>query len=163
MQIGWLLTPSWTVSQNSPFVFSPVPGKDPLWADTLDSVSRARAANENVALFPVVNMPSDLSAWWNSALRDAGWWNTWFDRYAAFADYHADLATKSGAQALILGGDWVTPALPDGLLNGSSSGVPVDAQARWQSIISDVRSRFTGKVYWAMSYTGEIGVGSRFC
>ncbi|HEX7620283.1 MAG TPA: carboxypeptidase regulatory-like domain-containing protein [Anaerolineales bacterium] len=152
---NWLvIDPSWTISQNLPFVFSPVPGVDPLWADTLDTVSRARASNLNVALFPAVNMPSDLTAWWTSASRDEAWWNGWFDRYAAFADYHADLATKSGAQALILGGDWVTPALPDGQINGSNSGVPADAEVRWRAIISDVRSRFNGKVYWALSYPG---------
>jgi hypothetical protein len=160
---NWLvIAPSWTVSQNSPFVFSPIPGKDPLWADSLDSVGRARAANENVALFPAVNLSSDFSSWWNSATRDTTWWNTWFDRYAAFADYHADLATKSGAQALILGGDWVNPALPGGLMNGSSSGVPVDALVRWQAIISDVRSRFNGKVYWALSYPGGLELAPDF-
>jgi hypothetical protein len=154
---NWLvLTPSWTVDRTAPFVFSPVPGVDPLWADTLDTVSRARAANLNVALFPAVNLPADLTTWWISAPRDAAWWKTWFDRYAAFAASNADLATKSSAQALILGGDWVAPALPGGQINGSSSGVPADAEARWQAIITDVRSRFKGSVYWALSYSGGL-------
>ncbi|MCX6035932.1 MAG: hypothetical protein NTV38_13315, partial [Chloroflexi bacterium] len=84
---NWLvLAPSWTVGWNAPFVFSPLPGVDPLWADTLDTVSRARASNLNVVLFPAVNLPSDLTTWWTSAPRDSAWWNTWFDRYAAFAD-----------------------------------------------------------------------------
>jgi hypothetical protein len=95
---------------------------------------------------------SDMTAWWSSAPRDETWWNNWFLRYAAFAATHADLAAKSGAQALILGGDWVVPALPGGLINGSDSRVPADAESRWQAIISDVRSRFTGSVYWACSY-----------
>ena len=154
---NWLvLDPSWSVDQTAPFVFSPKPGVDPLWADTLDTVSRARAANLNVALFPAVNLTTDLTAWWNSAPRDAAWWNTWFDRYAAFAAYHADLASKSGAQALILGGDWVTPALPGGQINGSESGVPADAEVRWQAIMNDVRTRFSGSVYWAVSYPGGL-------
>jgi hypothetical protein len=156
---NWLVVdPSWTVGQTTPFVFSPVPGVDPLWADSLDTVGRARASNLNVALFPAVNLSSDLTTWWTSASRDAAWWNSWFDRYAAFADYHADLAKKSGAQALVLGGDWVTPALPGGQLNGTSSGVPADAQTRWQAIIADVRSRFSGQVYWATSYPGKLQV-----
>jgi len=154
---NWLiLDPSWTVGSTAPFVFSPVPGVDPLWADTLDSLSHARASNLNVALFPTANLPSDWVAWWTSAPRDTAWWNTWFDRYAAFADYHADLAAKSGAQALILGGDWVTPALPGGQINGSGSGVPADAEARWQAILTDVRNRFSGSVYWALSYPGGL-------
>jgi hypothetical protein len=156
---NWLVVdPSWTVGQTAPFVFSPVPGVDPLWADTLDTVSRARASNLNVALFPAVNLPGDLNSFWSSAPRDATWWNSWFERYAAFADYHADLAAKAGAQALVLGGDWVTPALPGGQINGTSSGVPADAPARWQTIISDVRGRFGGSLYWATSYPGGLKV-----
>jgi len=154
---NWLmLTPTWTVGRTAPFIFSPAPGFDPLWTDTIATVSRARASNLNVALFPAVNLPIDLTAWWTSAPRDAAWWNTWFDRYAAFTATHADLATKSGAQALILGGDWVISALPDGKINGSSSGVPADAEARWKAIINDVRSRFAGSVYWALSYPGGL-------
>ncbi len=34
--------------------------------------------------------------------------------------------------------------------------MPGDAQVRWQAIITDVRSRFTGKVYWALSYPGGL-------
>jgi len=154
---NWLvLTPSWTIDRTAPIDFSPVPGKDPLWADTLDTISRTRASNLNVALFPAVNLPSDLATWWPSTPRDPSWWNAWFERYAAFAAYYADLAAKSGSQALILGGDWITPALPGGQINGSSSGVPADAEARWQAIISDVRKRFTGSVFWAVSYPGGL-------
>jgi hypothetical protein len=160
---NWIgLTPSWTVGGSVPFVFSPIPGVDPLWTDTLDTISHARASNLNVAIFPTVNLPSDLTAWWQSTPRDATWWNTWFDRYEAFADYNADLATKSGAQALILGGDWVTPALPGGKINGTSSGVPVDVEGRWQAIITDVRSRFTGGIYWALSFPGGLQSAPNF-
>jgi len=154
---NWLvLTPSWSVSRTNPIVFSPVPGADPLWADTLDTVNHARAASLSVALFPSVNLPAEPAAWWQSAPRDQVWWDSWFTLYAAFAAYHADLAAKSSAQALILGGDWVTPALPGGQVNGASSGVPADAETRWESIIADVRQRFSGQVLWAVSYPGGL-------
>lgn len=157
-----VLSPTWTVERLSPFIFSPLPGTDPLWADTLDTVNRARASNMSVALFPEPNLSADFSAWWALSPRDATFWNAWFNRYAAFVDYHADLAEKSGAQALILGGDWVTPALPGGQIGGSSSGVPADAEARWQAILSDVRSRFKGSVYWALSYPGGLSSAPDF-
>ncbi|HTX91324.1 MAG TPA: carboxypeptidase regulatory-like domain-containing protein [Anaerolineales bacterium] len=155
---NWLvLRPTWTVSRTSPFVFAPVPGSDALWSDDLDTIGRARAANLNVALFPVPNLPADPAAWWTSSPRSPDWWGAWFDRYAAFAAYHADLAAKSGAQALILGGDWLSPALPGGTLSdGSSSGVPADAETRWQTILADVRSRFKGQVLWAVTYPGGL-------
>jgi hypothetical protein len=160
---NWLvLDPSWTVSWTAPFVFSQVPGLDPLWSDTLDTVSRARASNLNVAIFPSVNLAYDFTEWWQSAPRDPAWWNSWFDRYASFVATYADLATRSGAQTLILGGEWVSPALPGGQINGSSSAVPADAEARWQAIIMDVRSRFNGNVYWALSYPGGLQAAPNF-
>ncbi len=154
---NWLvLAPTWSVSSTNPFVFSPIPGPDALWADQLDSISHARASNLNVALFPAVNLPADLAAWWQSAPRDPAWWDAWFARYAAFAAYHADLASKAGAQALILGGSWLSPALPGGLVNGGASGVPADADARWGAILADVRKRFNGQVLWAAAYPGAL-------
>jgi hypothetical protein len=154
---NWLvLTPTWSVSRTDPLVFSPVPGADPLWADMLDTLNHARASNLNVALFPGVNLPMDTAAWWQAAPRDAAWWDDWFSLYAAFAAYHADLAAKSGASALILGGDWVAAALPAGQVNGTSSGVPTDAETRWETIIANVRQRFSGQVLWAVSYPGGL-------
>ena len=85
--------------------------------------------------------------------RDAGWWDNWFNHYRAFAVNYADLATQTGAQALVLGGDWIAPALPAGTLaNGTPSGVPADADARWQSVISEVRQHFRGTVMFALPY-----------
>jgi hypothetical protein len=158
LNANWLvLSPTWTVKRTSPFIFNPVPGVDPLWVDNLDTISRARATNMNVALFPTPNLPADSAGWWTSSPRSPDWWNNWFDRYGAFAIYHADLAAKSGAQALILGGDWLAPALPGGTLSdGSSSGVPANVEARWNAILTEVRQHFTGQVLWAVSYPGGL-------
>jgi hypothetical protein len=117
-------------------------------------VSQARAINLNVALFPQPRFPTTADDFWSSAPRDAGWWDNWFNHYRAFAVNYADLATQTGAQTLVLGGDWIAPALPAGTLsNGSPSGVPVDADARWQSILSEVRQHFRGTVMFALPYT----------
>jgi hypothetical protein len=75
----------------------------------------------------------------------------WFDHYRTFLIHHADLATQTNAQAIILGGEWLTPALPGGsLVDGSASGVPADSEARWRNLISEIRGRFSGKIYWAL-------------
>jgi hypothetical protein len=79
---------------------------------------------------------------------------TWFSQYRAFAVNYADLASQTGAEALILGGDWLAPALPNGKLkDGSASGVPADAEARWSTVITEVREHFKGKILWALPYT----------
>ncbi len=157
-----ILTPSWTYTSANPLVFGTVPGRDPLWTDTEIMVAQARALNMNVALFPQPRFPSSaadastsLSAsWWRAAPRDSTWWNTWFDFYRAFAVHYADIATHSGSQAIILGGDWVGPAFPNGALDdGSPSNVPAEADTRWKAILTEVRAHFRGQILWAMPYT----------
>ena len=151
---NWVvLTPSWTYSQNNPLLFSSLPGKDDFWSDTVNMVSQARAINLNVALFPQPRFNTTADDFWTSAPRDAGWWDNWFNHYRAFAVNYADLATQTGAHALVLGGDWIAPALPAGTLaDGTPSGVPADADARWQSVISEVRQHFRGTVMFALPY-----------
>jgi hypothetical protein len=157
-----ILTPSWTYTSVSPLGFAPVPGQDPLWIDSAIMISQARALGLNVSLFPTPNFPvstGDFSSapsagFWLNAPRDALWWQAWFTSYRAFADNYADLAAQTGSQTLILGGDWVTPALPNGkLLDGSPSNVPADSEAQWKSIIADVRQHFKGQILWALPYT----------
>ncbi|HET9590417.1 MAG TPA: carboxypeptidase regulatory-like domain-containing protein [Anaerolineales bacterium] len=148
-----VLTPSWTYSRENPLNFSEQPGRDPFWTDTVTSVSQARALNLNVALFPQARFATDAEDFWQRAPRDAAWWADWFNHYRAFAVHHADLASQSGAQGLILGGDWIAPALPSGrLADGTSSGVPADAEARWRNVISEVRQHFRGQVLFALPY-----------
>jgi hypothetical protein len=149
-----VITPTWTFSNLSPLGFVPVPGRDPMWIDSAIMISQARALGLRVAIFPHPHFADTASQFWSAAPRDALWWQTWFDRYRAFAVNYADLAAQTGSDTLILGGDWLTPALPGGTLaDGSPSGVPPDAEIRWKTVITEVRQHFSGKVLWALPYT----------
>ena len=149
-----ILTPTWTYTTVSPLQFSSIPGKDPLWIDSAIMISQARALGLNVALFPSPNFPATSAAFWQGAPRDAQWWQAWFTRYRAFAVNYADLAAQSGSQTLILGGEWVAPALPGGKLpDGTPSNPPADVEAQWKSVIAEVRNHFKGQVLWALPYT----------
>jgi hypothetical protein len=67
------------------------------------------------------------------------------------------MASRNGAIALVIGGEWLAPALPNGFLaDGSASGVPQDAEERWRNLIRDIRSRYSGLVLWALNYPEEI-------
>lgn len=156
---NWVFfTPSWTYARSSPLEFGLAPEQDPFWLDSAIMVSQARAANLNVGIFPIPHFATTAADFWTKAPRDAAWWQTWFDHYRAFAVNYADLAARTGSQALILGGDWLSPALPGGKLpDGSASGVPDDANARWNSIMTEVRQHFGGKIWMAVPYTpGEL-------
>lgn len=167
---NWVIvTPTWTYASTNPLIFGTRPGADPLWTDSALMISQGRALNLNVGIFPQPHFPASADTstlrqaqdnvspganFWKSAPRDQLWWQIWFDSYRNFAIHYADLASQAGAQALILGGDWIGPALPNGTLtDGSPSGVLADADTRWLAILNEVRAHFRGQILWAVPYT----------
>lgn len=158
MQSNWIVfTPTWSFTRLNLPVLELVPGRDALWTDLVETISQAKSQSLNVALFPTPNFPGAIDQWWESGTRDFAWWKVWFERYRTFILDHADLAARQGVSALILGGDWVSPALPGGkLANGAISGVPEDAEARWRNLLAEVRSHFKGTLQWALPYPQGI-------
>ncbi len=155
LHANWVfLTPSWSFLRTQPLTFSAQPGNDPLLGDVELMMQQANALDLNIALFPTPHFPASADDWWMSAPRDFGWWNEWFDRYHQFALHYADIAAQNNARALVLGGEWLAPAMQNGLLaDGQPSSVPADAELRWSNIINDVRTHFTGEIWWALPYT----------
>jgi hypothetical protein len=149
---NWLfLSPTWTFTRQSPPVLEAVTGKDISWSDLSFAAEKAQSFELNVAYNPTPNFPESIEDWWSSSPRDFPWWQVWFERYRNFILTFADKAQQDGASGLVLGGDWVSPALPGGLLpDGSPSGVPADAEERWRKIISEVRERYQGTLFWAL-------------
>jgi hypothetical protein len=148
-----VFTPGWTYSSSSPLSFGIAPETEPFWLDSTIMISQARGANLNVGIFPIPRFKGTAADFWSSAPRDSAWWQNWFEHYRAYAVHHADLASQTGSQALVLGGDWLAPALPGGTLaDGSDSNVPGDAELRWQAILTEVRQHFAGKVWWALPH-----------
>ena len=154
LNANWLvLAPSWTFTRANPPVLEPLPGADPLWPDMVSSLEATHTQGLNVALFPAPHFPVAYQQWWQAAPRDFPFWVSWFERYRTFMLHHADLAASQQAEALIVGGEWLTPALPSGtLLDGSPSNVPEDAEARWRDLLSEVRSHYKGRLLWALPF-----------
>lgn len=150
---GWIiLTPTWTFTHQVPPVLEPDPNHDPLWYDLEEMTRNAAYHGLQVAYHPQPQFFRDRDQWWISAPRDFSWWNSWFDQYREFAVHYAEAAERQGAEILILGGDWLSPALPGGKLpTGEPSGVPADAELRWSGILADIRSRYSGIIAWSMS------------
>lgn len=155
---NWIVfTPGWTYGGSSPLLFGLAPGTEPFWLDSAIMISQARAADLNVAVFPTPRFLGSSADFWAAAPRDPAWWNSWFEHYRAFALHHADLATQTGSQALVLGGEGLDPALPGGLLaDGSGSNVPADADARWQAILAEARQHFSGEIWWALPFRAGL-------
>jgi hypothetical protein len=151
---NWLiLDPSWSYTRLSPPVLEPIPGHDLLWRDSTNIINQAQNLDLRVGLNPVPRFSTATSEWWAEAPRDFSWWVSWFDNYRSFALHHANLAAISGAEILILGGEWMTPALPGGTLaDGSLSGVPVDANERYETLIKEIREQFNGTIAWSLPH-----------
>jgi len=154
LNANWVVTrPTWTFTRQNLPVLEALPGKDPLWPDLVSVDELASEIGLQVALYPTACFVVDPEDWWLQANRDFAWWVVWFERYERFILHHVDLAESLGAGALILGGEWLTPALPGGLVaDGSSSRVPEDAEARWRTLIEEVRTHFSGKLLWALTF-----------
>jgi hypothetical protein len=158
LSANWvILTPTWTYTRYEQPVLEPVPGNDALWPDELDAINQAHGDSFSVALFPTPSFPSSADQWWKFAPRDFPWWVSWFDSYRNFLLNYADMASYQGAQALIVGGDWIIPALPNGVLaDGSPSMVPEDALSRWRNLLTEVKAHYKGTLVWALPYPQGI-------
>lgn len=165
-QLGanWIvLTPGWTFSQLNPPVIELLPGKNPFWHELVGNIDLASQNNLQVALFPTPEFelqetclgnacPPDRVRWWDESPRDEDWWQVWFEQYRKFATHFADLAAQTGVTELILGGNAILPALPvRGQYDNNPSPAPANAEQLWQTILEDVRQRFTGKIAWAVT------------
>jgi hypothetical protein len=147
-----ILTPTWSFTHQNPPVIEPDPNQDPLWFDLTTMAAIAGTNNLQIAFHPQAHFENPPDEWWLTAPLDFSWWNSWFDQYHSFAIHFAEAAEQQGAEMLILGGDWLAPALPGGkLADGGPSGVPADSDLRWIEILKDVESHFSGTIAWTMS------------
>jgi len=152
---NWIaLSPTWSVTRNNPPIFEQVPGRDPLWLDLEQQILASQTNDLAVALKPALNFPIDQETWWLEAARDYAWWQVWFEQYRNYLLHHASMASRYNLHALIIDGETIAPALPGGsLADGTPSGVPPDAQQRWDVLLKEVRNRFDGQIIWSTDYT----------
>jgi hypothetical protein len=153
------LTPSWTLGLPAPtprMEFDP--GLAPFAADVINQAEAARVAGLTVVLHPRLIAPDgDLDAWWTQSPRDGAWWSVWFEQYRAFALTYAAIAEQADAAKLVLGGREVIPALPGGVLaDGSPSGAPADAEGRWNALLAEIRTVFSGRLAWEVDFGSTL-------
>ncbi len=152
---NWIaLSPTWSVTGNTPPILEQVPGRDPLWFDTEQQILASQTNDLAVGLKPALNFPIDQETWWLEAVRDYAWWQVWFEQYRNYLLHHASMASRYNLQTLVIDGETIAPALPGGsLADGTPSGVPADAQQRWDALLKEVRNRFDGQIIWSTDYT----------
>lgn len=158
-----ILSAAWQVTHQNPPVMSLVPGKNALWTDLTQAAHLVQQQGLGIVIHPSLNYGQAPSDWWESADRDEGWWQSWFDRYTTFVLYHADLAAQTGAQALILGDEYVLPVLPGGALaNDSAADMPDNLSLEWEKLIDAVRTRYKGNLVWMLPHNSTLAAQPDF-
>jgi len=158
-QANWLvLSPTWTFDQGNPGSSYPLldalPGQDMLEPELGAVISMARLQNLKIALFPGANFPLPPDEWWTAAARDETWWSVWFEQLSRYILNQAVIAAQQNVSALIIGGEWIEPSLPEGkLADGSPSNSPANAVTLWTGLLAEVRQQFPGKVLWALPFS----------
>jgi hypothetical protein len=150
-----IFAPTWTLQVSRPL---PILGLDPSRAafgsDLLAFAAEAARDGMQVTLRPTLTPAyGTLADWWSGGVRDAAWWAVWYESYRSFILTQAHLAVEAGATTLILGGAEIAPALPSGTLtDGTPSGAPADAEARWRTLIGEVRAVYSGRVGFELDF-----------
>lgn len=143
------LTPTWTLGRNGPEpeVFFD-PAQSPFLAELRSMIDASHRWGLRVSLRPSLRtLAGESGSWWLSAPRDASWWSVWYESYRSFVLTYARLAAEAGVETLVLGGPEAAPALPDGRLpDGAPSRSPSDAEARWRSLVAEIRAVYTGRL-----------------
>ena len=114
----------------------------PLQADWSAMVSQAHTVGLRIALHPVTchYTPYGACDYWNGVDYGGGFWNAWFAAYEKYLLTQAELARLSGTDLLVIGDFKLRPSLP------GEPEAPADADARWRSLINNVRARYKGQI-----------------
>ncbi len=159
------LTPTWSLNSNNPLpimAFDPAHG--PFDDDLRAWAAEAKRQGLGIALRPTLMTPDGtIATWWSTSSRTSAWWSVWFEGYRSFILSYARLAQAVGADSLVLGGPEAAPAVPGGLLaDGSPSGAPGDADARWRALIDDVRGVYSGKIAFEIEDGAKLQAAPSF-
>jgi hypothetical protein len=153
-----VLPMEWQWEQQNPIpILSLDPSRAPLEGELREIQMRAEEAGLSTVLKVEVDSSTyDLIPWWSGAERTPSWWQLWFEEYQSFALTAAESAADLGVGTVIMGGEWITPALPAGSLpDGEPSNVPVDAPDRWRELIGKMREKYSGRIVFELDATDE--------
>ena len=144
-----MLSPAWYASSpNPPTLFTMSIEGTPNWNDLVSEIESAHSNNLSVSLFPTVNFSTNPLNWWAALQTDnENTWELWLTQYQDFLNQYATLAELTETESLVLGGDWITPALPIGE-NAELYHQPGNTFQLWKEIIAGIRERYHGEVAW---------------
>lgn len=153
---NWIfLNPSWS------FDLSGNAGFDPnfnLFSTEIRSIlDKTNDAGLGFALFPQLVSNISFDEYWGAINPSYNWWQKWFSNYKRFILNYVDYSNQYGINTIVIGGNTVSPAFPNGKLpNGNFSNTPYDFHEKWSELIAQIRSRYTGQIGFALPYSANL-------
>ncbi len=147
-----LLSPAWDASNPTPpTLFEISIQGTPRWNQLISEIKIAHQNNLSVGLFPQINFPTNPYNWWGAMqTSDQSNWALWLSQYREFIYQYATLAELTETETLVLGGDWLYPALPLEE-NFDLYNQPGNIYSLWEETIAGIRERYSGKIAWHVS------------
>jgi hypothetical protein len=131
-----LLSVPWVQPTVTSSHLAPRDGQSPSSATLDRTITQAHDRGLAVSLMPVVRLETVQRGVWRGALQPEDR-TAWFTDYTALMLDHADRAERLGATRLVLGSELSS-------LEGDS--------ARWTTLITTVRTRFSGRLTWSANW-----------
>ena len=159
---NWVfLNPTWTFNPDGSAGLNPQ--NDTMAGDIRSIIRLSNEAGLSFALFPQLNAAGSAKSYWSKVELSYSWWQRWFNSYQRFILNYIDFASQQGINTIIIGGDSVSPAFPKGKLpSGSSSNTPYDFEEKWMGLITEMRSRYSGQIGFALPYSANLDQAPAF-
>jgi hypothetical protein len=147
-----VLSPAWVSnSLASPNFFQISIAETPRQNQLISQVEIGHQAGKAIGLYPQVLTPDGPLKWWESlATNQESTWQQFLTEVEDFYYQYANLAAQTNAEILILGGEWLQPALPVGD-NFTTYSQPGNIETLWTEIIHGIRDRYPGQIGWVLT------------
>jgi len=155
-----VLSPEWQFTRINLPVLDAIPGLTMFDQELQQTVSVAKGNGISVAVYPQTSLGRFENVFWSTANQDYGWWNSWFQRYTRFLTHYAELSENNGVSVLILGEEGMRKSFFQS--EGANTLLRDEPKfaSYWPDLVSDLRSHYSGKIYWAIPFTGAGELGS---
>lgn len=152
-----IFTPTSPVFQPSLDRNELIEDSDLLWLDCLYAMSVSTRYPFSRGIFPILE---STNGEFDQALLESQNTNfqEWFDRYRSYLIRYADMAEITGTEMLILGDPNASVTLASRILD-ANPGDPILSsliQDRWEELINEIRSHYSGQLFWAIEYSGSF-------
>jgi hypothetical protein len=127
--------------------------QDPPVEEIQNTVAYAREKGLRVYLMAQTQIPSSVEDFWNGFHQNHNSWDKWFEEISRFYVSTALLASNVKADGLIIGDEAISQVMSGSIpVQDIMNTYPDDGLQRWERILSDVNTAYSGEKWLALNY-----------